>query len=111
MQEEDADKYNAHFATYIAEGVDADGLEDMYAAAHAAIRADPSSKRQPSDKGYFPRSIKAPRSGARGDAAAYKDVKHPGKKFRKNIKQRKARIKAILTAAGVESIPKLVLKR
>jgi large subunit ribosomal protein L5e len=30
LQEEDPTKYEAHFAKYISEGVDADGMEEMY---------------------------------------------------------------------------------
>jgi large subunit ribosomal protein L5e len=41
MSEEDSTKYEAHFAKYIAAGIDADGLEDMYTNAHAKIREDP----------------------------------------------------------------------
>jgi large subunit ribosomal protein L5e len=41
MEEEDPEKYNRHFAKYIDEGLDADGLEDLYTKVHEAIRANP----------------------------------------------------------------------
>jgi large subunit ribosomal protein L5e len=41
LEEEDEDTYKAHFSKFIAAGVTADKLEDMYKAAHAAIRANP----------------------------------------------------------------------
>mmetsp|Transcript_4146 Transcript_4146/g.4685 ORF Transcript_4146/g.4685 Transcript_4146/m.4685 type:complete len:88 (+) Transcript_4146:2-265(+) len=41
MQEEDPTKYEAHFAKYIAEGIDAEKIEDMYTEAHEKIREDP----------------------------------------------------------------------
>jgi large subunit ribosomal protein L5e len=44
LAEEDPTKYEAHFAKYIADGKDADGIEDMYAEAHKKIRADPAPK-------------------------------------------------------------------
>lgn len=44
MAEEDDTKYKAHFAKYIAAGINADAVEDMYTAAHKKIRADPASK-------------------------------------------------------------------
>ncbi|KAJ2779429.1 60S ribosomal protein L5 [Coemansia javaensis] len=42
LKEEDEERYNAQFSRFIKAGVSADDLEDMYAAAHKAIRADPS---------------------------------------------------------------------
>lgn len=48
MQEEDATKYEAHFSKYIAAGIDADGLEEMYTNAHSKIREDPThTKKEP----------------------------------------------------------------
>ncbi|KAI3424428.1 hypothetical protein D9Q98_009980 [Chlorella vulgaris] len=44
MQEEDPEKYTAHFATYLKAGVESDDLEDLYTKVHEAIRADPSVK-------------------------------------------------------------------
>eukprot|EP00929_Paragymnodinium_shiwhaense_P088168 TRINITY_DN483_c0_g1_i10.p1 TRINITY_DN483_c0_g1~~TRINITY_DN483_c0_g1_i10.p1 ORF type:complete len:341 (+),score=128.34 TRINITY_DN483_c0_g1_i10:87-1025(+) len=41
LQEEDPTKYEAHFSHFIKEGVDADGLEDMYTEAHSKIRENP----------------------------------------------------------------------
>jgi len=42
MQEEDPTKYEAHFAKFIENSIDADKVEDMYTEAHSKIRADPS---------------------------------------------------------------------
>ena len=50
MQEEDGDKYEKHFAKFIAAGIDADGLEDMYTKAHAAIRANPDREAKKRDQ-------------------------------------------------------------
>lgn len=44
LAEEDPTKYEAHFAKFIADGKDADGIEEMYADAHKKIRADPNPK-------------------------------------------------------------------
>jgi len=44
LQEEDPTKYEAHFSKFIAEGIDADGLEDMYTEMHSKIREDPEHK-------------------------------------------------------------------
>jgi len=41
LQEEDPTKYEAHFAKYISEGIEPDGVEEMYSNAHDKIREDP----------------------------------------------------------------------
>ncbi|KAI9223593.1 hypothetical protein BC828DRAFT_403026 [Blastocladiella britannica] len=41
LAEEDEEKYKKHFARYIAEGLDSENLEEVYEAAHTAIRANP----------------------------------------------------------------------
>jgi len=41
MEEEDPTKYEAHFAKYIENGIDAEKIEDMYSDAHEKIREDP----------------------------------------------------------------------
>lgn len=43
MQEEDEEKYKLHFSSYIAEGIGADDLEDLYASVHKKIRENPDS--------------------------------------------------------------------
>merc|ERR1712151_1454520 len=41
LQEEDPTKYEAHFAKYLAEDIDAEKMEDMYTEAHSKIRENP----------------------------------------------------------------------
>jgi large subunit ribosomal protein L5e len=48
--EADPEKFKAHFAAYIKEGVAADDLEDMYTKAHEAIRANPTRVKKESAK-------------------------------------------------------------
>nr|XP_016472963.1 PREDICTED: 60S ribosomal protein L5-like [Nicotiana tabacum] len=48
LMEDEPEKYQSHFSEYIKTGLEADDLEEMYKKVHAAIRADPSSKK--SDK-------------------------------------------------------------
>jgi len=50
LQDESPEKYQKLFSKYAEEGVEADGLEEMYTAAHAAIRADPSYKKKDTSK-------------------------------------------------------------
>lgn len=42
LEEEDNQKYQEHFASYIANDIEAGGLEEMYEKVHEAIREDPS---------------------------------------------------------------------
>jgi large subunit ribosomal protein L5e len=49
LEEEDNQKYQEHFASFIANSVEADGLEEMYEGVHEKIREDPS----PSEKKEF----------------------------------------------------------
>ncbi|KAL4431358.1 hypothetical protein ABPG75_006614 [Micractinium tetrahymenae] len=44
MMEEDPEKYQAHFAEYLKNGVEPDDLEDLYTKVHEAIRADPAAQ-------------------------------------------------------------------
>merc|ERR1712020_143267 len=47
LLEEDEDAYKKQFSQFIKNGITADGVEDMYKKAHAAIRKDPEHKPQP----------------------------------------------------------------
>ena len=49
LEEEDNTKYQEQFAGYIAAGIEADGLEELYESVHEKIREDPS----PSEKKEF----------------------------------------------------------
>jgi len=53
LKENDEEAYGKQFSAYIAAGVDGEGLEAMYKAAHKAIRADPSKARGKTDLGRF----------------------------------------------------------
>eukprot|EP00931_Biecheleriopsis_adriatica_P090774 TRINITY_DN646_c0_g1_i7.p1 TRINITY_DN646_c0_g1~~TRINITY_DN646_c0_g1_i7.p1 ORF type:complete len:313 (+),score=102.53 TRINITY_DN646_c0_g1_i7:120-1058(+) len=46
LQEEDPTKYEAHFSKFIAEGIDAEKMEDMYTEAHEKIREDPTGEKK-----------------------------------------------------------------
>jgi len=43
LEEENEERYKSQFSQYIAKGVGADDLEDLYAKVHAAIRANPQA--------------------------------------------------------------------
>ncbi|KAK4268093.1 hypothetical protein QN277_024796 [Acacia crassicarpa] len=45
LMEDEPEKYQSHFSEYIKQGLEPDGLEEMYKKVHAAIRADPTVKK------------------------------------------------------------------
>lgn len=52
LEEEDPEAYKKQFSQYIKNGIKPDAMEDMYAAAHEAIRKDPSAApKKPKQKG------------------------------------------------------------
>merc|ERR1711935_1061138 len=51
LEEEDNQKYQEHFAKFIANDVEGDSLEELYESVHEKIREDPSGAEK---KGYSP---------------------------------------------------------
>lgn len=80
LEEEDNQKYQEHFAKFLENDVEADGLEELYESVHEAIRKDPS----PAEKKSF----------------------SPDKSFKKKAKltldERKARVQAKKDAKKAE---------
>jgi len=93
-QEDDDGSYEKQFSQYIAAGVGADDLEDMYEAAHKAIRANPSIARGATELGSF-----GTRSGAKPTI-----VKKRFSRKRSSLAQRKDRIRQKLTHRKIESM-------
>lgn len=50
LKEEDEEKYKRQFSQYIANGIDADNIEEMYTKAHEAIRANPEAVKREGEK-------------------------------------------------------------
>jgi len=44
LADDDEERFNSQFSQYVADDVEAEGLEDLYAEAHKAIREDPFKK-------------------------------------------------------------------
>ena len=80
LKEENSELYEKQFSRYIKNGITGDMLEDIYANAHKAIRADPSPAKK-SDFDY---------------AAAFKQYAHPKKLTYEQRKQRIAEKKAAM---------------
>ncbi|KAH6778335.1 ion channel protein [Perilla frutescens var. hirtella] len=45
LMEDEPEKFQSHFSKYIKNGLDSDGLEQLYKKVHAAIRAEPTTKK------------------------------------------------------------------
>jgi len=50
LADDDEERYKSQFSKYIDNEVEADGLEEMYTEAHAAIREDPLKKADDEDE-------------------------------------------------------------
>lgn len=62
LKEEDPEKYQTQFASFVKAGVDSDDLEDLYRKVHAAIRADPAAQPKPRAKPADGKRWKTPKS-------------------------------------------------
>lgn len=77
LEEEDNTKYQAHFASYIENDIEADGLEELYESVHEKIREDPSpAEKKPftPDKSYK-RTAKLTLAERKARVQAKKDAK------------------------------------
>merc|ERR1712060_394102 len=90
LSEEDATKYEAHFAKYIAEDIDGDKIEEMYAEAHKKIRADPE---------YTPNQQKDVTITRKGNKIECSDGTEHVRCVKLSLKQRQAKVQAKIAAA------------
>merc|ERR1711953_613646 len=77
LEEEDNQKYQEHFASYIEADVDGDGLEELYESVHEAIREDPSpsEKKDFTPDSSFKRKSKLSHAERKARVQAKKDAK------------------------------------
>ena len=78
LEEEDNQKYQEHFAAFIANDVSADGLEEMYEGVHEKIREDPKAgpKSSFSPDKSFKRKVKLTLDERKAAVQAKKDKKN-----------------------------------
>ncbi|KAL1925135.1 60S ribosomal protein uL18 [Calcarisporiella thermophila] len=79
LKEEDEEKYKRQFSKFVESGIEADGLEDMYKAAHSAIRKDP-----------LPRLTEKKKPAEGEKIKQYKKQRLSLKQRRNKVEQRKA---------------------
>lgn len=77
LEEEDNQKYQEQFAAYIAAGIEADGLEELYEKVHEKIREDPSpaDKKDYTHDNSFQRKPKLTHAERKARVQAKKDAK------------------------------------
>merc|ERR1711953_1516637 len=94
LQEEDPTKYEAHFAKFVENDIDADKMEDMYTEAHGKIKENPDH--EPSEK----KGTKWERKGntVTGDG---KDVT---RSVKLSLKQRKEKVALKIQAAQAKML-------
>merc|ERR1740117_1805926 len=78
LEEEDNTKYKEQFAGYLAEGIEADGLEELYEEVHEKMREDPSpaEKKSFSPDKSFKRKAKLSHAERKARVQAKKDAKN-----------------------------------
>jgi large subunit ribosomal protein L5e len=94
LQEEDPTKYEAHFAKFIANDIDADKMEDMYTEAHGKIRENPD---------YEPTSKKATTWERKGNTVTG-DGKDVTRSVKLSLKQRKQKVAIKIQAAQAKML-------
>merc|ERR1712032_236049 len=95
LQEEDPTKYEAHFAKFLKEGIDAEKLEDMYKNGHSKIREDPTF--EPSDKKDVTHTRK-------GNKVASSDGTEHVRSVKLSLKQRRAKVAQKIAAAQAKML-------
>merc|ERR1712194_413728 len=78
LEEEDNTKYQSQFASYLAEDIEADGLEELYEGVHEKIREDPSpgEKKSFSPDREFKRKVKLTLEERKAAVQVKKDAKN-----------------------------------
>merc|ERR1719263_1151151 len=90
MKEEDPTKYDAHFAKYIKEDIDADKMEDMYTDAMEKIKEDPFGEEKEKKDVTHTR---------KGNKINTSDGTEHVRSVKLSLKQRRAKVAAKIAAA------------
>lgn len=85
LLDDDEEKYKTLFKNYLADDIDAEGIEDIYMEAHEAIRADPSFK--PTEKKFTKEQYAA-------ESKKYRDVKLTKEERRAKVAKKIAEFQA-----------------
>jgi len=100
LKEDDEEGFKRQFSRFVGSGLGPDDLEGMYTKCHAAIREDPFKAADPLRRGRF-----KTRSAPKAAPEAFKNKAHQARPI--SVKQRMARIKQKLVAAGLPELTEL----
>merc|ERR1711904_689296 len=96
LQEEEPEEYEEKFKAYISQGVEPDGLEDMYLAVHKKIRESPehvpTEKKKPADLTLEKREGGIRYTDADGKACFINRAKRSNKQRKNRVAQKKASV-------------------
>jgi len=90
LQEEDPTKYEAHFAKFVSNNIDADKMEEMYGAAHKKIRENPD---------FAVAKKKGITWERKGNHAKSSDGKDVVRSTKLSLKQRREKVRQKIAAA------------
>jgi len=100
LQEEEPEEYEKKFSQYVANGVTADGIEDMYLAVHKAIRENPehqaTEKKKPADLTLEKREGGIRFTNSEGKACFINRAKRSNRQRKNRVAQKKAAVLAAL---------------
>jgi large subunit ribosomal protein L5e len=85
LADDDEERYKSLFSGYIDDEIEADGLEDLYAEAHKAIREDPFKKDDEAGE-------KKSKDHWKKESLKYKNKKHTREEKEENVKKRIAKL-------------------
>jgi len=95
LQEEDPTKYEAHFSRFLKDGIEPDGLEEVYSKAHAAIRANPE---------YEPKEKKNLTHERSGNKITTSDGKEHMRSVKLSLRQRREKVRLKIAAAQAKAM-------
>merc|ERR1719258_317990 len=95
LAEEDPTKYEAHFSKFIAAGIDADEVEDMYGDCHKKIMENPD---------FSPAAKKGIKWSRKGNKVTSSDGKDVVRSTKLSLKQRRAKVAAKIAAAQAKML-------
>jgi len=90
LQEEDPTKYEAHFAKYLSNDIDADKMEDMYSEGHDKIRENPD---------FVPSSKKETTWTRKGNTVTNSEGTDVNRSVKLSLKQRREKVRQKIAAA------------
>jgi large subunit ribosomal protein L5e len=90
VKEEDPTKYEAHFAKFVENDIDAEKLEEMYSEAHAKIREDPD---------HEAKENKGTTHERKGNKVLASDGTETVRSMKLSLKQRREKVAAKIAAA------------